>query len=92
MLINCIVLYELTCVCIAEIMSFSSPIPERANSRLAMIGILACLASEWNTGTKLDLYQQDSSPPLFPFPGMKLFTCLSNHFLTLFLPPPLTPG
>ena len=43
-------------------MSFSSPIPERANSRLAMIGILACLFAEWNTG--VGVWQQVQKAPV----------------------------
>lgn len=47
---------------LGKIMAFSSPIPERANSRLAMIGIVAALASEWNTG--VGVLQQVKAAPI----------------------------
>lgn len=46
---------------LGKVMAFSSPIPERANSRLAMIGITACLFAEWNTGVGV-LQQVQKAP------------------------------
>jgi len=47
---------------LGKLLAFSSPIPERANSRLAMIGITACLFAEWNTG--VGVLQQVQKAPL----------------------------
>jgi hypothetical protein len=46
---------------LGKIMAFSSPIPERANSRLAMLGFLAAIASEFNT--RVGVWDQVKAAP-----------------------------